>query len=115
MADSTLTFIVLGVAVVLFVWNRLPVEAVALGVPLALWATGVLTIEQSVGGFGETTVLFIAVGVLAQIIFGKKNTWFFGGITDNLMSFISGFGNNGLVGLIALMVILAVFSKRSTT
>jgi hypothetical protein len=31
------------------------------------------------------------------------------------MSFISGFGNNGLVGLIALMVILAVFSKRSTT
>ncbi len=60
MADSTLTFIVLGAAVVLFVWNRLPVEAVALGVPLALWATGVLTIEQSVGGFGETTVLFIA-------------------------------------------------------
>lgn len=60
MADSTLTFIILGVAVVLFVWNRLPVEAVALGVPLALWATGVLTIEQSVGGFGETTVLFIA-------------------------------------------------------
>jgi len=55
------------------------------------------------------------VGVLAQIIFGKTNTWFFGGITDNLMSFISGFGNNGLVGLIALMVILAVFSKRSTT
>ena len=60
MADSTITFIILGVAVVLFVWNRLPVEAVALGVPLALWATGVLTIEQSVGGFGETTVLFIA-------------------------------------------------------
>ena len=60
MADSTITFIILGVAVVLFVWNRLPVEVVALGVPLALWATGVLTIEQSVGGFGETTVLFIA-------------------------------------------------------
>ncbi len=60
MADSTITFIILGVAVVLFVWNRLPVEAVALGVPLSLWATGVLTIEQAVGGFGETTVLFIA-------------------------------------------------------
>ncbi|MFM2079230.1 MAG: hypothetical protein RJA49_3120 [Actinomycetota bacterium] len=59
-AESTITFIILGVAVVLFVWNRLPVEIVALGVPLALWATGVLTIEQSVSGFGETTVLFIA-------------------------------------------------------
>ncbi|MFZ4718718.1 MAG: SLC13 family permease [Ilumatobacteraceae bacterium] len=60
MSDSTITFLILGIAVVLFVWNRLPVEAVALGVPLALWATGVLTIEQSVGGFGETTVMFIA-------------------------------------------------------
>ncbi len=60
MAESTITFIILGVAVVLFVWNRLPVEAVALGVPLSLWATGVLTIEQAVSGFGETTVLFIA-------------------------------------------------------
>jgi di/tricarboxylate transporter len=60
MADSTITFIILGVAVVLFVWNKLPVEAVALGVALSLWATGVLTIEQAVGGFGETTILFIA-------------------------------------------------------
>lgn len=60
MSDSTITFVILAVAVALFVWNRLPVEAVALGVPLALWATGILTIEQAVSGFGETTVLFIA-------------------------------------------------------
>jgi di/tricarboxylate transporter len=60
MSDSTITFVILGVAVVLFVWNRLPVEVVALGVALSLWATGVLTIEQSVSGFGEPTVLFIA-------------------------------------------------------
>jgi len=73
------------------------------------------TLKTWTSEFIDIAVLFIAVGVLAQIIFGKTNTWFFGGITDNLMSFISGFGNNGLVGLIALMVILAVFSKRSTT
>ena len=60
MSQSTITFIILGAAVVLFVWNRLPVEVVALGVPLSLWATNVLTIEQAVSGFGETTVLFIA-------------------------------------------------------
>jgi hypothetical protein len=71
------------------------------------------TLKSWTSEFIDIAMLFIAVGVLAQIIFGK--TWFFGGITDNLMSFISGFGNNGLVGLIALMVILAVFSKRSTT
>jgi di/tricarboxylate transporter len=59
-SDSAISFTVLGVAVVLFVWNKLPVEVVALGVALSLWATGVLTIEQSVGGFGDPTVLFIA-------------------------------------------------------
>ncbi|MBI4935357.1 MAG: SLC13 family permease [Actinobacteria bacterium] len=60
MSESTITFVILGVAVVLFVWNRLPVEVVALGVALSLWATDVLTIEQAVSGFGETTILFIA-------------------------------------------------------
>jgi di/tricarboxylate transporter len=60
MSQSTITFIILGAAVVLFVWNRLPVEAVALGVALSLWATNILTIEQAVSGFGETTILFIA-------------------------------------------------------
>ncbi|MCX6520638.1 MAG: SLC13 family permease [Actinobacteria bacterium] len=60
MSDIAICFSVLAGAVVLFVWNKLPVEVVALGAALTLWATGVLTIEQSIAGFGETTVLFIA-------------------------------------------------------
>ncbi|MBM4052608.1 MAG: hypothetical protein FJ270_07720 [Planctomycetes bacterium] len=72
------------------------------------------TIKSWTSEFIDIAMLFIAVGVLAQIIFGKGNTWFFGNITDNLMSFISSMGNNGLVGLITLAVILAVFGKRST-
>ena len=59
-SDIAICFSVLAGAVVLFVWNKLPVEVVALGAALTLWATGVLTIEQSIAGFGETTVLFIA-------------------------------------------------------
>lgn len=59
-SDAAISFTVLGVAVVLFVWNVLPVEVVALGVALSLWATDVLSIEQAVGGFGDPTVLFIA-------------------------------------------------------
>ena len=59
-SDIAICFSVLAGAVVLFVWNKLPVEIVALGAALTLWATGVLTIEQSIAGFGETTVLFIA-------------------------------------------------------
>lgn len=46
--------------VVLFVWNKLPVELVALGAALSLYATGVLELQQSLAGFGEPTVILIA-------------------------------------------------------
>jgi hypothetical protein len=42
MSDETITFLVLGVVVAVFVWDHLPVAAVALGTALSLWATGVL-------------------------------------------------------------------------
>ncbi|WP_112663005.1 SLC13 family permease [Microvirga flavescens] len=51
--------IILG-AVVLFVWNRLPVVLVALMTSLALFATGVLPIEDALGGLGDPAVIFIA-------------------------------------------------------
>jgi di/tricarboxylate transporter len=46
--------------VIAFVSNRLPVEIVAVGTALTLWATGVLDIEDALAGFGDPTVLFIA-------------------------------------------------------
>ena len=60
MSDATITFVVLGAAVGLFVWNRLPVGAVALGAALALYAAGVISVEQTFAGFGDPTVIFIA-------------------------------------------------------
>lgn len=60
MDDATVTFAVLGVAVALFVWNRLPVAVVALGVALALYATGVIGADAAFAGFGDPTVAFIA-------------------------------------------------------
>lgn len=60
MSDVAICFIILGAAVVLFVSNRLPVEVVALGVALSLWATGILTINEALSGLGDTTVVFIA-------------------------------------------------------
>ncbi|MFT3861476.1 SLC13 family permease [Micropruina sp.] len=55
--------IVLGIlvlAVIAFMSNRVPLGVVALGVALALWATGILTLNQALAGFGDPTVLFIA-------------------------------------------------------
>ena len=45
---------------VVFVWDRLPVAVVAIGVALSLWATGVLDLDQALAGFGDPTVIFIA-------------------------------------------------------
>jgi di/tricarboxylate transporter len=60
MSDIAITFAVLAAIVLLFVWGRLPVEVVAIGAALVLWATGVLTIEQTLAGFGDPVVIFIA-------------------------------------------------------
>ncbi|MCC6495912.1 MAG: hypothetical protein IT193_06590, partial [Propionibacteriaceae bacterium] len=51
---------ILALAVVAFMSNRVPMGVVALGVALALWATGVLTVNQAFAGFGDPTVIFIA-------------------------------------------------------
>lgn len=54
------TFVILGLAVIAFLTGRVPVPVVAVGVSVALWATGVLDLEQSLAGFGDPTVVFIA-------------------------------------------------------
>ena len=56
----TITLVVLLLAIVLFVWNKLPVGIVAIGVALALYVTGVLNFEQTLAGFGDPVIVFIA-------------------------------------------------------
>ncbi|WP_432936553.1 SLC13 family permease [Kribbella sp. CA-253562] len=60
MDDGTVSLIILGLTVVLFVWNRLPVELVAVLTALSLWATGVLDFTEILAGFGDPVVIFIA-------------------------------------------------------
>jgi di/tricarboxylate transporter len=59
-APSTTCFFILGAAVALFIWNRLPIGIVAIAVALSLWATGVLDLNQAFAGFGDPVVIFIA-------------------------------------------------------
>ncbi|WP_269930954.1 SLC13 family permease [Aminobacter sp. HY435] len=60
MSPIAYTATIIAVAVVLFVWNKIPVVLVAMGTALSLWATGVLTLGQSLGGLGDPAVIFIA-------------------------------------------------------
>ncbi|WP_449386607.1 SLC13 family permease [Cellulomonas soli] len=54
------SFAVLGGAVVLFAWNRLPVGVVAILTALALWLTGAVDLDTALSGFGDPIVIFIA-------------------------------------------------------
>ncbi|MEU1971597.1 SLC13 family permease [Microbacterium sp. NPDC019599] len=54
------TLVILVLAVIAFVSNRIPLGIVAIGVALALYFTGVLTLTETFAGFGDPTVIFIA-------------------------------------------------------
>ena len=60
MTDSELITVIIAAVVALFIWGRLPVMLVALMVPLTLFMTGILTLDQVFSGFGDTVVIFIA-------------------------------------------------------
>ncbi|MFC9324553.1 SLC13 family permease [Kitasatospora sp. NPDC057015] len=60
MSDAAVCLTVLAAVVVLFVWNRLPVEVVVFGSALVLYATGVLDAGQVFAGFGDPVVAFVA-------------------------------------------------------
>ena len=61
----------------------------------------------------EVLVLFAGLGVLAGVIFGEANISFFAGITDNLIGLLNQFGSNGLIGFIALLLVISVFKRGS--
>ena len=60
MSAATLSLVILATTVVLFVWNRLPVEVVALGCALTLLFTGLVDSGTVFSGFGDPVIVFIA-------------------------------------------------------
>ena len=60
MSDSTTILVILAGIIALFLWGRFAVMLVALTTPVALYATGLLTLEQAFAGFGDPVIIFIA-------------------------------------------------------
>ncbi|TVR35651.1 MAG: SLC13 family permease [Nitriliruptor sp.] len=60
MTDSVISLAVLVGVVVLFMTNRFPVEVVAIGSALVLYASGVIELTDALAGFGDPTVVLIA-------------------------------------------------------
>ena len=56
----TLTFTILGITLILFIWGKLRADAVALLSMVSLYAFGILTVKETFSGFSNTTVVMIA-------------------------------------------------------
>ncbi|MFI2569771.1 SLC13 family permease [Cellulosimicrobium funkei] len=92
------TFAILALAVVGFMTNRLPLVVVALFVPVALWATGVLPLDEALGGFSDPIVLFIAsLFVLSEALDST-------GVTAWIGQWLERRASLGRAGLLTLMV-----------
>jgi di/tricarboxylate transporter len=60
MSQAALVLILVVVVLAVFVWNRFPPVAVAVGAALALFYLGIIDGNQAVSGFGIPVVIFIA-------------------------------------------------------
>ncbi len=60
----------------------------------------------------ELGLLLIALGIVLQIRFGRAVSFIPGDVVGNLIGVVKAMGDNGLVGLIAIGVIVWLFWKR---
>lgn len=126
--------VIIAIAVVLFIWNKLPVVIVAMGTALALWVTQVLTLGQALGGFGDPAVIFIAclfvvsagletTGVTAwagQLLIrgaGKESRTRLLLLTMSLVAVLTALisVNGAVAALLPVVVVMAVRLKRKSS
>ncbi len=60
----------------------------------------------------EIGLMLVALGIVLQLLFGNAVAFLTGDIVTNLIVLIKALGDSGVVGLIALAVIVWLFSKR---
>jgi hypothetical protein len=72
---------------------------------------GIDTLKDWVGALTELALMLLALAIVLSVLVGA-NLPFFGTVTANIMAIVKDLGSNGLVGLIALGIILWLFSSR---
>ena len=71
-------------------------------------------IKKWIGEITEITLMLVALGIVVEILFGSTIP-FFGGIVTNLTGLLNTFGENGIVGLIALAIVVYLFQRKKAT
>jgi di/tricarboxylate transporter len=100
-----ITLSIIAAAMVLFVWNRVPAAVVAVCASLALYFTGILTMHETLAGFGDPVVVLIAalLAIATGLEIAGVGAW-----AGQLL--IRHTGNNEIWRIVAIMIVAAVFS-----
>ena len=69
-------------------------------------------IKAWIGAITDVGLMLLALAIVASLLVGS-NLPFFGAVVGNIVALIKDLGANGLVGLIALGLIVWLFSKRT--
>jgi hypothetical protein len=72
---------------------------------------GIDTLKDWVGALTELGLMLLALAIVLALLVGG-NMPFFGSVTANIISWVKDLGSNGLTGLIALGLIIWLFSNR---
>lgn len=70
------------------------------------------SIKAWIGALTDVGLMLLALAIVAALLVGG-NLPFFGAVVGNIVALIKDLGANGLVGLIALGIIVWLFSNRS--
>jgi di/tricarboxylate transporter len=105
MIQIIITLSIILAAMVLFAWNRLPAAVVAVCTSLALYFTGILTMNETLAGFGDPVVILIAalLAIGSGLEIAGVGAW-----AGQLL--IRHTGSNETRRIVAIMIAAAVFS-----
>ena len=105
MAQIVITLAIIAAAMVLFAWNPIPAAVVAVCTSLALYFTGVLTMQETLAGFGDPVVILIAalLAIGAGLEAAGVGAW-----AGQLL--IRHTGGSETWRLVAIMIVAAIFS-----
>jgi hypothetical protein len=75
---------------------------------------GLQTVKTWVGSLTEVVLMLLALGIALALLAGPQVP-FLGNVVGNIVAMVNELGKNGIVGLIALGIILWLFSNRSVS
>jgi hypothetical protein len=75
---------------------------------------GLQTVRTWVGALTEVALMLLALGIAMALLAGPQVP-FLGNVVANIVGMVNELGKNGIVGLIALGIILWLFSNRNVS